>query len=875
MSFFRDKDDGAPGAAPHVEPTLPMPERKPPARPAGPFGHPALAPLTFFLAPPSRQQPAGAPPPPASGNGSGQGKPPEGGPPAHQGSGLNRLPLKMRIALAIPAGLLGILALVVGGLLVHYTIVFPDPLSLRHKERAPVIRILARDGSVLAERGTAHEYMPIDLLPKHVTDAVVATEDRRFWEHWGLDPWGLIRAVFANMRAGRFAQGGSTLTQQLAKNLFLSSERTLGRKIEELVLAIWLEVRLSKRDILELYLNQVYFGGGAYGIEAAAHRYFDKSASELNVTEAALIAGLLKAPSKYSPAASPGAARARGRTVLKKMLEAGLLSQEDERKALRQRIQFATSKGAKEPTGAEYAVEFVLERMPALIAADHSEIVVETTIDAALQRRAQEVVETRLKLQGEAQGAGQAAVAILDTDGGIRALIGGRSHAESQFNRAVKARRQPGSAFKPLVYLAALEAGYTPDTVAYDLPLSVAGWSPRNDNGRYIGAVSLRQALSQSINTVAVRLLLDVGARKVAAVARRLGIASELREQPALALGSSELSLLELTGAYTTFSNGGLKVEPHAIRRVRLSSGRVLFARDTGRPIQAITTANVGAMNDMLNATLVSGTGKRAALAEHPAAGKTGTTSDFRDAWFVGYTAHLTGGVWVGNDSAKTMNKVMGGSLPALIWHDIMAVAHKGKAPLALPGTNGAGRDFAHPPTQQGVEPEQIATPLAPEKPRADTAPVAEPISSSPMPGQPETASAGRPVAAPQPQPRLATPSAPPAPAAPTAEHRPSVREPSATAARPARQPSSAAAAKAVRQPATAPPSHPKERIDEDFIARALEPAHDPASGEPTVADKGGAGFDVDDVQRRLRGNDIVVVKPPPGMMTLGKPQDK
>ena len=834
MGFFRDKEDD-PRA---VEPTLPMPEIALPPRPQPP---PAL-PFAYFFAPPP--QPATSPPPaePAK-----EPEPPK--------PWLRRIPWRYRIALMIPAVAGTGLALIVGGMLVHCTMVFPDPLSLRHKERAPVIRILARDGAVLAERGTAHEYMPVDLLPKHVTDAVVATEDRRFWDHCGLDPWGLIRAVFANLRAGRFAQGGSTLTQQLAKNLFLSPERTLGRKVEELVLALWLEVRLSKRDILELYLNQVYFGGGAYGIEAAAHRYFDKSASELTVAEAALIAGLLKAPSKYSPASSPGAARARGRTVLKKMLEAGLIGEEDERRALRQRIQFANSRGSKEPTGAEYAVEFVLERMPPLVASGHSEIVVETTIDGALQRRAQEIVEARLKAQGEALGAGQAAVAVLDTDGGIRALIGGRSYAESQFNRAVKARRQPGSAFKPLVYLAALEAGFTPDTIAYDLPLSVGGWSPRNDNGRYVGAVSLRQALSQSINTVAVRLLLDVGARKVAAVARRLGITSDLREGPAMALGSSELSLLELTGAYGAFGNGGLRIEPHAIRRVRLSSGRVLYARDTTPPQQAITPANVGAMNDMLNATLVSGTGKRAALADHPAAGKTGTTSDFRDAWFIGYTAHLTGGVWVGNDSAKTMNKVMGGSLPAMIWRDVMLAAHKGKAPLSLPGTTEANRETARaaprdiaresprpqpvtaPQTHEAAPPPPVQRELLPwQKPHAPELPIAQPSLPKSKPGQPD------PVVVAPAEARAADP-------------------------RPQTSPKALAPAKA---PA---PAHPQERINEDFIARALEvPGTTPAS--PALAQQHPTGFDIDDVQARLRSGVIVVKPPPPGMMTLGSQRD-
>ena len=598
-----------------------------------------------------------------------------------------RLPWKIRLIVLAPAvAALGTSAALMT-MMVYYTVTFPHPLSMRNKERAPVIRILARDGSVLAERGSAADYMPLDLLPKHVQGAVVATEDRRFFEHYGLDPIGLARAFLTNLRAGRFAQGGSTLTQQLAKNLFLTADRTLGRKLEELGLALWLELRLSKKDILELYLNRVYFGGGAYGIEAASRRYFDKSAREMTIAEAALIAGLLKAPSKYSPAASSGAARARSRVVLAKMLEAGVITPEDERKALEERIVFYEPKSQKDTSGVEYAIDFVLERLPPLLGTGHAELIVETTLDANLQRRANEIVSKALAKQGDALGVSQAAVAVLDTDGGIRALVGGRNYAESQFNRAVKARRQPGSAFKPFVYLAALEAGMTPDTVTYDLPLSIDGWAPRNDNGQYTGEITLRRALAQSVNTVAVRLNQSVGRGRTVLAAHRLGVKSDLREGPSLPLGTSEVTLLEMTGAYGVFGNGGTAIEPHAIRRVRLSSGRVLFARDVPRTEQIVDPMTVGAMNDMLNAALVSGTGKRAGIASHPAAGKTGTTQDFRDAWFIGYTSHLTAGVWIGNDGGKPMNRAMGGGLPAEIWRQIMEYAHEGKAPLALPGT--------------------------------------------------------------------------------------------------------------------------------------------------------------------------------------------
>jgi penicillin-binding protein 1A len=573
----------------------------------------------------------------------------------------------------------------VGAMFLYYTFVFPDPLSMRPKESGPVIRILARDGTLMDERGGPRDYIPLDFLPRRVTDAVVATEDRRFYEHHGLDPVGTLRAFFANVSAGRFVQGGSTLTQQLAKNLFLSPERTLARKVEEVVLAFWLELKLSKKDILELYLNRVYFGGGAYGIEAAAQRYFGKSARELSLAEAAVVAGLLKAPSKYAPSASPVQALERGRSVLAKMQDAGFITEEQESEARRDQVRFAGEKPGAERSGVAYATDFVLEQLAQIDGSGRADITVETTVDAGLQRRASEIVSKEIEGQGEFLAASQGAAVVLDGDGAIRALVGGRSYTDSQFNRGVKARRQPGSAFKPMVYLTALEAGFTPDTVVVDSPLSVGGWAPRNENGRYVGDVTLRDALAHSINTVAVRLLLEVGASRVAATARRLGIRSLLRKDASLALGTSEVSLLELTGAYGAFANGGRVVEPYAIRRVRTRSGETIYTRQERRSEPVIAPKNLAQMNDMLQATLVSGTGRRAALPFHTAAGKTGTSQEFRDAWFVGYTAYLTGGVWVGNDNGQTMNKVKGGSLPADIWRQIMMAAHEGKPPLPLP----------------------------------------------------------------------------------------------------------------------------------------------------------------------------------------------
>ncbi len=493
--------------------------------------------------------------------------------------------------------------------------------------------------------------------------------------------------LFANLRAGRIAQGGSTLTQQLAKNLFLTPERTIRRKVDELVLALWLELRLSKQDILELYLNRVYFGGGAYGIEAAAQRYFDKSARAMTLAEAAVVAGLLKAPSRYSPTSNPRLARARGHAVLAKMRDAGFITARDEQTARMTRLIFANSKINSRRNATDYAVDFALERLPPVLGTDHGEVIVETTLDRELQAEASRVVAAEVAAQGKTLAASQAALVILDTQGGIRAMVGGASYAKSQFNRAVKARRQPGSAFKPFVYLAALEKGYTPESVAYDLPFNLQGWQPKNDNGRFSGAVTLRDALTQSINTVAVRLMMDAGPDRVAALAARIGIESELRTDPSLALGTSEVSLLELTGAYGTFATGGIGVEPHVVRRIRSSRGRILYARAAPAADQRAAPMAIGQLNDMMQSVVSSGTGRRAAVEGHETAGKTGTSQDFRDAWFIGYTAQFVGGVWVGNDNGQPMRKVTGGNLPAQIWHKIMTRAHAGLAPRALPGS--------------------------------------------------------------------------------------------------------------------------------------------------------------------------------------------
>jgi penicillin-binding protein 1A len=618
-----------------------------------------------------------------------------GAPATRRPSVLRRLPLEVRLAILATIYLGPPALLAMAAIFVCYTLEIPDPMALQPRSR-PVVQVLARDASPLNPRGAGDAYVPIDLLPKHLVDAVLATEDRRFFKHWGLDGGGMLRAAIANLRAGRLVQGGSTITQQLAKNLFLDSERTIRRKLEELVLALWLELRLSKLDILELYLNRVYLGGGAYGVETAAQRFFNKSAREATLGEAAVLAGLLKAPSRYSPASNPAVARARAKSVLGAMVEAGYLTAREADAAGDVDIAFAEPPHRTQ-TCFDYAVDAVLERLFRRIGSPASEVIVETTIDRDVQCRAQTLVHDALEKEPVEARVGQAGLVLMDEEGGIRAVVGGRDHAESQFNRAFKAKRQPGSAFKTFVYLAALESGVSPDSTVLDLPILGLGWSPRNAGAGYRGAVTVRAAFAQSMNAATARLHMRIGPHKTAQAARRLGIRSALREDASLALGTSEVTLLELTSAYAVLARGGTTVEPYLIERVRTPEGKVLYQHPEEKGTVVVAPAEVHALNDMLHAVVATGTGRRAALPRHPAAGKTGTSQDFRDAWFVGFTAHFVAGVWVGNDDGRAMNGVMGGGLPAQLWHDVMLIAHVGLAPAPLPGGIGVanGREGA------------------------------------------------------------------------------------------------------------------------------------------------------------------------------------
>ncbi len=591
-------------------------------------------------------------------------------------------------------------------IIAYHAINLPTPSLADLRRQTNSIQILDAKGRTLARRGERHTFLKTEQIPQHFISAVLATEDRRFINHIGIDVIGLMRATVRNIRAGRYVEGGSTITQQLAKNTFLKPRRTMSRKIQELILAFWLEVRLSKKQILELYLNRVYFGGGAYGIEAAANRYFGKPAQKLTLGESAVLAGLLKAPSRYSPQRDPAVTLKRARVVLQNMIFAGAITQDQALAVMQRPIHFVTARPRKRMRYANYAIDWIYENLPEKIGRPAGDIIVYTTIDRDLQIHAQKLVSRSLDDEAMARKAREAAVILLDQNGAIKALVGGRSYQASQFNRAIKARRQPGSAFKPFVYVTAMESGFTPDTVAYDEPITIKDWTPRNYGKKHVGQVTLRNALALSINSVAVRIFLEVGRDEVVRTAKRLGIKSRLHTLPSLALGTAEVTPIELANAYVPFSNGGYAAASHIISKVATLDGVVLYENPAPAERRVLKPHVVSAMNDMMASTLSWGTGRHAAIPNHPAAGKTGTTQDFKDAWFVGYTAHYTAVVWVGNDKAESMDQVVGGGLPATIWRELMTQAHKDIDPVPLPGSYADRVRRLGPPVVEVPEPD-------------------------------------------------------------------------------------------------------------------------------------------------------------------------
>ena len=557
-------------------------------------------------------------------------------------------------ALVLLAGAIGFLAI---GL--------PDIDEAIAAERKPGMTIVAANGDVLTNFGEVYgAYVPTDQLPPALIDAVVSIEDRRFFRHFGLDVWGVMRAAAINLFAGQVVQGGSTLTQQIAKNIFLTPERTLRRKVQEALLALWLERRYTKEALLGIYLNRVYLGAGCFGVEAAARRYFGKSARTLSLAEAAMIAGLPKAPSRFAPTRNFAAARARAAIVLEAMVAAGRL---DRAAAAAARTAPVTVNGADGGGGSpRYFADWIADRVSDFVGPPRDDLVVRTTLSPPAQAAAERAVRALAD-----RHAGQTALVAMSPDGAVRAMVGGKSYARSQFNRATQARRQPGSAFKLAVFAAALADGHAPDSVFDDTPITVGSWSPRNYGGVYRGPISLRTAFAHSSNSVAVQLSERVGRTAVRRMARRLGFTSKLPAGPSLALGTGEVTLLELTSAYATPANGGRGALAHGIVEIRDRSGQVLYRRSGSGSGQVISRAVARDLEHILTAVVTDGTGRRAAL-DGPAAGKSGTSQDSRDAWFVGYKPGLVAGVWVGHDDGRSMGAITGGGLPAEIWREFM-----------------------------------------------------------------------------------------------------------------------------------------------------------------------------------------------------------
>ncbi len=547
-------------------------------------------------------------------------------------------------------------------------------------ERRSSVTIKAADGSILTRYGEIKDLpVAIEDLPPHLIYALLATEDRLFYEHHGIDPLGIARAMTANLQKGALVQGGSTITQQLAKNLFLSHERTIRRKIQEALLAVWLEKQLTKDEILAAYLNRAYFGSGAYGVEAAARTYFSKSARDVNLQEAALLAGLLKAPSRYSPLNNPDLASKRASVVLKAMRHAGYIAGNETTKSTPTAIHPPRKPGGVRAT--RYFTDWVIDGMGALTGSPETDLIIETTLVPSIQKGSENALGEVLRKHGEALNIGQGAITVMRPDGAIVAMVGGRDYASSQFNRAVQARRAPGSAFKPFLYLTALEKGWHPDDTIEDAPIKTGEYRPENFNGEYYGTVSIEAALTLSMNTASVRLMQETGAGPVIATAKRLGVTSKLNRDLSLALGSSGVPLIEMTGAYASFVDG-YRAEPYTIIRITDTEGKIYYERpNKQRRERVIGTRARKDMNAMLENVILEGTGRKARL-PFRAAGKTGTSQNYRDAWFIGYTDDYVAGIWLGNDDNAPMKGVTGGALPAIIWNDVMQTAHRSKALL-------------------------------------------------------------------------------------------------------------------------------------------------------------------------------------------------
>ncbi len=546
------------------------------------------------------------------------------------------------------------------------------------------------NGEIIGQRGIRQDdAIPLAEIPPHMIKAVLATEDARFFDHFGVDVIGTTRAIIQNARANTVVQGGSSLTQQVAKNLFLSPERTIRRKIHEAFLAIWIEARLSKQEILKLYLDRSYLGGGNYGVEAAAQYYFGKSIRDVTLSEAAMLAGLFKAPTKYAPHQNMEVAKARANVVLYRMLDAGFITQGELLQARREAPPVIAQRNLDSP---DWFLDWAYGETIALLEEQHllSDFVIEvkTTVDVKLQTAAQKILNDVIDTDGPGYRFTQAASVTMTPEGAVKAIVGGRNYESSQFNRATNAERQTGSAFKPFVYLAALLAGYTPDRMVLDAPIRVGGWSPGNYGGKYGGKITLTSALTHSYNSVPVRLMLDIGRPAIIKTAHDVGIDEELETWPPMVLGTSALNLMDLTHGYSTFASGGKLNTPYTVLEIRRPNGDVIYDRSKfPHPLkQVVPEEKIAELNSMLKEVVKKGTARKADLGFTPQGGKTGTNTSYRDAWYVGFTAHNVTGVWVGNDDFTPMKQVTGGLIPAPAWKRIMEVAEAGEKPASLAG---------------------------------------------------------------------------------------------------------------------------------------------------------------------------------------------
>jgi penicillin-binding protein 1A len=579
-----------------------------------------------------------------------------------------------------------------GGLVVMYTLALPAFLEIDEGKALNTgkyaVKFLDRNGKEIGQRGILHnDALSLEDIPDYLIKATLATEDRRFFEHFGVDVLGTGRALLENARAGETVQGGSTITQQLAKNLFLSSERSLQRKVKELFLSFWLESRFSKREILKLYLDRAYMGGGAFGVEAAAQFYFGKSVKNVTLSEAAMMAGLFKAPTKYAPHIDLPAARARANEVLTNMVEAGYMTAGQVHAA---RVNPAKSIETRTAASPDWFLDWAFEEIQRVAdGRGHYVITARTTIDLNLQQAAEQALVSTIRQQGRAQRATSGAMVAMEPDGAVRALVGGTDYGESQFNRATHARRQPGSSFKLYVYANAVERGLTPKSIVRDHYVSCGNWSPKNYDGGSGGGGSMPAgvAFAKSLNTVAVDLSLKYERDRVVEMTRRLGVEG-VKKTCSMALGDTGITPLQHTAAYATFANDGILAKPYAILDMYSSRGELIYTRDKDEQPQprVLSRRVVEQMNQMMHMVVTEGTGKRAQLDYTFTAGKTGTSSGYRDAWFVGFSGQYVTGVWLGNDDFRPMNNVTGGTIPTMAWHSFMSVAHTSMDIPQIPG---------------------------------------------------------------------------------------------------------------------------------------------------------------------------------------------